>query len=466
MAHPARYSTLDGTSTALGGARSGRLARGSALGEHGAVGAMPAHAAPSWQYSSMPDSRDPLLSLRAAAAARDAAGLGRCLRPRGPGPGGVIDLASNDYLGLSQHPQVVEGAVSAAREWGAGGTGSRLVTGDTRLHATLERELALFTGAAAALVFSSGYLANLAAITALVAALDPGTCQPSPLRLRGQAGRERNVLVLSDVANHASLIDACRLSGARIEIVGHRDVTAIRRALAARTEPGALIVTESVFSVHGDLAPVGALYAAAREHGALLVIDEAHALGTAGPGGRGAAAAEGIAGEPQLVRTVTLSKALAAQGGAVLGAAEVIETLISTGRSFIFDTALAPPAAGAALAALRLLVARPAMATQAARNARRLAYMAQRHGLETSRPAAAVVSVLLGAPERALAAQSLFASRGVRVGCFRPPSVPAGRSCLRLTARAGMSEADFATVAQALCAAGDHVQMAAPAGRN
>jgi 7-keto-8-aminopelargonate synthetase-like enzyme len=439
----------------------------------------------------MPAVRDPLLPLRAAAAAREAAGLRRTLRPRGPGPDGIIDLASNDYLGLSQDPQVVEGAVAAAQRWGAGATGSRLVTGDTGLHATLEKELAGFAGAQAGLVFSSGYLANLAAVTALAAALNPGDgrsrpsgsqpretepsgSQPRETEPNGSQPREtkprgsqhRGTLVVSDEANHASLIDACRLSAARIEIVGHRDVSAVDHALARRSEPAALVVAESVFSVAGDLAPVGELHAVARAHGAVLMIDEAHAFGVLGPGGRGAAWAEGIAAEPDVVRTITLSKALAAQGGAVLGAAEVIETLINTGRSFIFDTALAPPAAGAALAALHVLAARPEIARQAASNASRLADLAQRHGLEASRPAAAVVSVLLGAPETAVAAQRLFAAHGVRAGCFRPPSVPVGRSCLRLTARASLTDADFGTVAQALAAVADHVRMAAPAGRN
>jgi 8-amino-7-oxononanoate synthase len=419
----------------------------------------------------MPAVRDPLLPLRAAAAAREAAGLRRTLRPRGPGPDGIIDLASNDYLGLSQDPQVVEGAVAAAQRWGAGATGSRLVTGDTGLHATLEKELAGFAGAQAGLVFSSGYLANLAAVTALAAALNPGDgrSRPSgsqPRETEPHGSQHRGTLVVSDEANHASLIDACRLSAARIEIVGHRDVSAVDHALARRSEPAALVVAESVFSVAGDLAPVGELHAVARAHGAVLMIDEAHAFGVLGPGGRGAAWAEGIAAEPDVVRTITLSKALAAQGGAVLGAAEVIETLINTGRSFIFDTALAPPAAGAALAALHVLAARPEIARQAASNASRLADLAQRHGLEASRPAAAVVSVLLGAPETAVAAQRLFAAHGVRAGCFRPPSVPAGRSCLRLTARASLTDADFGTVAQALAAVADHVRMAAPAGRN
>src|ERR1019366_3409578 len=223
--------------------------------------------APSWQYFPMPAVRDPLLPLRAAAAAREAAGLRRTLRPRGPGPDGIIDLASNDYLGLSHDPQVVEGAVAAAQRWGAGATGSRLVTGDTGLHATLEKELAGFAGAQAGLVFSSGYLANLAAVTALAAALDPGDgrsrpsgsqpretepngsqpretepngSQPRETEPNGSQPREtephgsqhRGTLVVSDEANHASLIDACRLSAARIEIVGHRDVSAVDHALA------------------------------------------------------------------------------------------------------------------------------------------------------------------------------------------------------------------------------------------
>lgn len=434
----------------------------------------------------MPAVRDPLLRLRAAAAARDTAGLRRVLAPRDCGPAGVIDLASNDYLGLSQDPEVVEGAVAAARQWGAGSTGSRLVSGDTRLHARLEQALAEFSGSSAALVFSSGYLANLAVITSLAAALDPGAGPPAGCDASSPAGRDAEtsagpaagsragsragrpppgVLVVSDEANHASLIDACRLARARVEIVPHRDVAAVERALAGRTEPAALVVTESVFSVLGDLAPVGALQRAARAHGAMLVIDEAHAFGVVGSGGRGAAWAAGIAAEPDVVRTVTLSKAMAAQGGAVLGAVEVVETLTDTGRSFIFDTGLAPPCAGAALAALGVLRAREDLARRARVNARRLAELAGQLGLAASEPAAAVVSILLGEPELAVTARRLLASHGVRAGCFRSPSVPPGRSCLRLTARASLSEEDFAAVQRALGAVRDHVRNAAFAGR-
>jgi 8-amino-7-oxononanoate synthase len=406
----------------------------------------------------MQDTPDPLAPLRAAAAAREAAGLRRVLRPRsrpGPGPDAGrdgCDLASNDYLGLAANPLVAEAAAAAAREWGAGATGSRLVTGSTELHARLERALAAFCGAQAALVFSSGYLANLGAVTALTAALSGPKRSP--------------VLVLSDAANHASLIDACRLAGAgagvRVEVIPHLDAAAARAALARRTEPGALVVTESVFSVDGDLAPLAALHRAARAHGALLVVDEAHALGVVGPGGRGAAHAAGLAAEPDVVRTVTLSKSLASQGGAVLGHAEVIAALVDTARPFIFDTGLAPPCAGAALAALDMLAAEPGLGERTRANALRIAHIAAGLGLDVSRPAAGVISVTLGSPAAATAAQRTCAEHGVRAGCFRPPSVPAGRACLRLAARATLAERDFTAAARALAAVAQQTQQTRP----
>ncbi|MCR3741114.1 8-amino-7-oxononanoate synthase [Actinomadura glauciflava] len=370
--------------------------------------------------------RDPLARLRDAAGRRAAAGLRRTLRPR---PDGLTDLASNDYLGLSGDPRLVEGAVAAAREWGTGSTGSRLVTGTTRLHAELDRRLAAFTGSAAGLVFSSGFLANLGAVTALAG---PDT------------------LVVSDQVNHASIVDACRLSRSRVVIVPHRDAAAAERALAEREEDHALVVTDAVFSVDGDLAPLGALHAAARAHGALLVVDEAHALGVVGEGGRGAAHAAGLAGEPDVVLTLTLSKSLASQGGAVLGAPEVIDALVDTGRSFIFDTGLNPPAAGAALAALDVLASDPALPGRARERALAISNLAAGSGLETARPAAAVVPVFLGEPQAAVRAAEICAEHGLRVGCFRPPSVPKGRACLRLTARATLDESDLTRLRAAL----------------
>ncbi|MBA8948941.1 8-amino-7-oxononanoate synthase [Actinomadura namibiensis] len=372
---------------------------------------------------------DVLARFRAAALRREEAGLRRRLHPRTADHDGLLDLASNDYLGLSRDPRLIEGAVRAARHWGTGSTGSRLVTGTTELHAELDRRLAAFTGAAAGLTFSSGYLANLGAVAGLAG---PG------------------VLVVSDQVNHASIVDACRLSRSRVVIVPHRDAAAVEQALAEREEEHALVVTDAVFSVDGDLAPLGDLHRAARAHGALLVVDEAHSLGVVGPGGRGAAHAAGLTGEPDVVLTLTLSKSLAAQGGAVLGAPEVIDTLVDTGRSFIFDTGLNPAAVGAALAALDVVEADPDLPARARSNAAALSNLAAGLGLETAVPAAAVVPVFLGEPHLALQARETCRDHGVRVGCFRPPSVPKGRACLRLTAHAGLNETDIATLRGAL----------------
>jgi 8-amino-7-oxononanoate synthase len=391
---------------------------------------------------------DPLARLRAAAAAREAAGLRRRLAPRSPGEV-TLDLASNDYLGLSGDPRLARAAAEAARTWGTGATGSRLVTGTTALHAELETELAAFAGAPAALVFSSGYLANLAAVTALAAAL----------------GGE--VLIVSDERNHASVIDACRLArakGVRVQVTPHGDTVAVAAVLAGRREEAALVVTDAVFSVAGDLAPVAKLHAIARRHRALLVVDEAHSFGVLGDG-RGAAAAAGIAAEPDVVRTITLSKSLAGQGGAVLGAEEVIQTLMDTGRAFIFDTGLAPPAVGAALAALCVLRAEPELPALAGQGAARLAGIAAELGLDVGVPDAAVASVVLGDPRDAVAAQRACAAYGVRVGCFRPPSVPAGAACLRLTGRATLTENDFNLASRAMAIVRDHCRNTAQAGR-
>jgi 8-amino-7-oxononanoate synthase len=190
-------------------------------------------------------------------------------------------------------------------------------------------------------------------------------------------------------------------------------------------------------------------------------VDEAHALGVVGEGGRGAVHAAALAEQPDVVRTVTLSKSLAAQGGAVLGPAEVIETLIDTGRSFIFDTGLAPACAGAALAALEVLTASPWLVSRTRQRAGQLADIAADLGFETARPAAAVVSVALGPPATAVAARQLCADHGLRVACFRQPSVPAGRSSLRLAARPDLTDADLETVGLALAAVQAHAPQAA-----
>lgn len=373
--------------------------------------------------TTLPDATRALTWLDEAAAVRRTAGLQRALRPRSALEP-VIDLASNDYLGLSKDPRVVDAAVHATRTWGAGSTGSRLVTGSTDLHAQLEDELAAFCGATAALVFSSGYTANLGALTALSG---PGS------------------LVVSDAASHASLVDACRLSRARIVVTPRADVAAVAAALAARSERRAVVVTDSVVSVDGGLAPLAQLHAVCRQHEAVLLADEAHGVGVCGPGGRGAVAGFGLAGEPDVVVTMSLSKSLGSQGGAVLGSRAVIDHLINTARSFIFDTGLAPPAAGAALAALRVLRSEPALPARVRAAAAALAAAAG-----VAPPTAAVVSVVLGEPPRAVEAAAECLRHGVRVGCLRPPSVPAGTCRLRLTAHAALTDLDLARVAQVL----------------
>ncbi|WP_030746717.1 8-amino-7-oxononanoate synthase [Streptomyces sp. NRRL S-31] len=354
------------------------------------------------------------------AGARRRAGLVRTLRPR-PADSPLLDLASNDYLGLARHPEVTEGAARAARTWGGGSTGSRLVTGTTELHTELERALAGFCGFEAALVFSSGYAANLAAVTALA---------------------PHGSLIVSDAGNHASLIDGCRLARGERQVVGHADPEAVRKALA--THGGAaIVVSDTVFSVDGDRAPLAALATACREHGAGLVVDDAHGLGVLGDGGRGAPYAAGLAGAADVVATATLSKSLGSQGGVVLGPARVIDHLVNTARTFIFDTGLAPAAAGAALAALRLLRREPERAARAREVAAELHARLTVAGLEAVRPDAAVVSVRAPSPERAVRWAADCRTAGLAVGCFRPPSVPDGVSRLRLTARADLSGAEI-----------------------
>lgn len=350
-------------------------------------------------------------------------GLRRELRPRAA-RSPSIDLASNDYLGLVRHPEVIAGAIDAVRRWGAGSTGSRLVTGTTAEHEQLESELAEFVGAEAGLVFASGYTANLGVVTAL-------------------AGR--GALVVSDAGSHASLVDACRLSRSRVAIAAHCDVAAVERILAERTEERALVLTDSVFSADGDLAPLAELHRVTRANGAVLIVDEAHGLGVRGVGGRGLVHEVGLAGEPDLVVTATLSKAFAAQGGVVLAGERVRAHLIDAARTFIFDTGLAPAAVGAARAALRLLRQEPAMAGRVLERAAEIARIAG-----VAEPDSAVVSVVLGEAQLAHDAAQACRARGLDVGCFRPPSVPEGTSRLRLTARANLTSDELDTIATVL----------------
>ncbi|MEW9873137.1 aminotransferase class I/II-fold pyridoxal phosphate-dependent enzyme [Arthrobacter sp. HS15c] len=376
--------------------------------------------------------------LERQAAVRDRRGLVRRPLPRDADER-FIDLASNDYLGLAADPRVAAAAAAAAWRWGAGATSSRLVAGTTRLHLELEQELAALAGMETALVFSSGYLANIGVITALGG---PGT------------------LIVADEHCHASMIDGFRLSRSRTESFTHNSVADAGRMLADRAEPRALIAVESLYSVLGDEAPLAGLLALAVEHDAVLLIDEAHSLGVNGTGtcqGRGSAAGTALAAHPNVVVTATLSKALGSQGGAVLGSGLLREHLVNRARGFIFDTGLAPASAAAALAAVRIIRDEPwraeAVRTNAAALAAGLAPALGARGADVDRAAVdgpaveqtagAVLSVAMPSAESALAAAGAARAAGVRVGCFRPPSVPDGISRLRLTARATLTPAEI-----------------------
>ncbi|WP_199511063.1 8-amino-7-oxononanoate synthase [Nucisporomicrobium flavum] len=359
--------------------------------------------------------------LERQARTRAKAGLTRTLRARAAGDA-VVDLAGNDYLGLAVHPEVVGAAAEALRAYGLGATGSRLVRGSTRAHEELESDLAEWLGFPRALVYSSGFLANLGAIRALAG---PGT------------------LLVSDRYNHASIIDGCKASGAEVVVAPHADPAALAEILAARRDRPAVFVTESVFSVDGDLAPLADLHAVTSAHGALMLVDDAHALGILGPEGAGGVAAAGLAGAPDVVVTATLSKSLGGAGGVVAGPEALVRHLVDTGRTFIYDTAPPPAVVAGVRAAVR--VARSAddrrrlLAERAATTVRTLSAA----GFAVSTPAAGVLSVPAPGPEAALAWAADCRDRDVAVGCFRPPSTPDGSSRLRLTLNAGVGQADF-----------------------
>lgn len=357
----------------------------------------------------------PLDWIRAAAASRDAAGLTRRLTTTKAGDG--LDLAGNDYLGLRTHPAVIAGAVAAAETYGGGAGASRLVSGTLDIHDELEAALTELTGAPSALVLSTGYAANLAALTTLA---DAGT------------------LIVSDEHTHASLIDGCRLSRAAVTVSRHNDLDHVADLLSRRDAPRAVVVAESIYSVLGDAAPVEDLIALTDEVGALLIIDEAHALGVVGPRGGGLVAAAGQAGAEHVAVTGTLSKAFGSQGGAVLSSPDIREHLVNTARPFIYDTGLAPAAAGAALAALGVLADHPELLDRLGATAARLA---EACGVPT--PAGAVMSVRMPGPHEAVDAVERARAHGIRIGCFRPPSTPDGSSRLRLTAHADLDDADL-----------------------
>ncbi len=353
-------------------------------------------------------------------------GLGRRLRPIcGPqGPQITIDgqpvllLCSNDYLGLAAHPRVRRAAAEAALRWGAGAGASRLISGDMEPHRQLEGALTRFKGYPAALLFGSGYLANAGTIAALAG---PGE------------------VIFSDQLNHASIIDGCRLSGADRFIYRHGDLEHLAWGLREAAGRGALIVTDGVFSMHGDIAPLQELIGLARLHGCRLMVDEAHATGTLGPGGRGSVAAAGLSGEVDVVLG-TLGKALGSYGAFVCASAEIVEYLINAARSFIFSTALPPAVLAAALASLRLLEAEPRLVDRLQKNAATLRGALLAEGLAVGEGKTQIIPVQVGDAERTMALSERILAAGVFAQGIRPPTVPEGCSRLRFTVMASHRE--------------------------
>jgi 8-amino-7-oxononanoate synthase len=338
----------------------------------------------------------------------------------------VLCLASNNYLGLAAHPEVVDAATAAARRYGAGAGSARLITGGNVLHDELEARLAAFKGSEAALLFSSGYLANLGTVAALVG---PGDA------------------VFSDELNHASIIDGCRLSRADVHVYRHADAGDLADLLGtwrqrAGSDRRALVVTDSVFSMDGDIAPLPDLLAVSERYGAILMVDEAHATGVVGPGGRGGVAAYGLEGRVGVVMG-TLSKALGAAGGFIAGSADLCAYLRNRARSFIFDTALPPPTAAAALAALQIVEREPERPVRARRLANRLAAGLRSAGYDVPDPPAAVLPVIIGEPDPAMRLSTRLLEAGVLVTAIRPPTVPTGTSRLRATVMATHTDAEI-----------------------
>lgn len=353
----------------------------------------------------------------------------------------VLLLCSNNYLGLADHPGVREAAAEAAARWGAGAGASRLISGNMEPHRQLEASLAEFTGYGSALLFGSGYLANTGTIAAL-------------------AGRGE--VVFSDELNHASIIDGCRLSPAETFVYRHADLDHLHWGLERARGRAALIVSDGLFSMDGDVAPVAGLLELARRHGCRLLIDEAHATGALGPGGRGSVAAAGLGGEVDVV-IGTLGKALGSYGAYVCADAATTDFLVNTARPFIFSTAPSPPAIGAAAAALELLRSEPGLVDRLRANAATLGSALLAEGLDVGDSKTQILPVAVGEAEPTMALCERALERGVFAQGIRPPTVPEGTSRLRLTVMSSHSPAELDQAARTVGIAAREIGLLSPA---
>ncbi len=340
----------------------------------------------------------------------------------------LLSFCSNDYLGLANHPRVVAAFKAGAERYGVGAGASHLITGHSAAHHALEEELADFVGTPRALVFSTGYMANLGVVTVLA---------------------DRHSLILEDRLNHASLIDAARLARAEIKRYPHADTARLKTLLVEATGP-VLITTDAVFSMDGDIAPLQAILALGRDYGARVLVDDAHGLGVLGEQGRGTLEHLGLRVLPPAVLMGTLGKALGAFGAFVAGEAALIEILIQRARTYIYTTALPPAVAEAAREALRLLREEPWRREHLRRLVRRFRAGAQSLGFKLVGAETPIQPIILGSVEKALGASRWLRQHGILAPAIRPPTVPRGSARLRLTFCAAHTEAHVERLLEAL----------------
>jgi 8-amino-7-oxononanoate synthase len=340
----------------------------------------------------------------------------------------VLLLCSNNYLGLADHPRVREAAAEAAMRWGVGAGASRLVSGTMMIHRRLEERLAAFKGRESALLFGSGYLANAGTIAALAR---PGD------------------VVFSDELNHASIIDGCRLSRAEVFVYDHCDVEHLEWGIEQAEGRGALIATDSVFSMDGDVAPLAEIVEVAQRYGVRVLVDEAHGTGALGPGGRGALAEAGLEDQVDVI-VGTLGKALGCYGAFVACDEMMARYLLSAARTFIFSTALPPPAVAGALAALDLLQERPRRVERLTVNAAVLRAELEREGFDLRGSRTQILPLVVGDAELAMRICETALARGVFAQAIRPPTVPPMTSRLRLAVMATHREEELRDAARTL----------------
>ncbi len=332
----------------------------------------------------------------------------------------LLAFCSNDYLGLAGDARVVTALAEGARRWGAGSGASHLVSGHLRPHHALEEELAAFVGTERALLFSTGYMANLGVVAALA---------------------DRHGVLYEDKLNHASLIDAARLTRARVIRYPHADVVQLETMLADASRPAPLILTDAVFSMDGDLAPLGSLMKLATRHGARLLADDAHGLGVLGENGRGSFEQGGVPLAPPAILMGTLGKAFGTFGAFVAGEADLIEILIQRARTYIYTTALPPAVAEATRTSLKIVQEEPWRRTHLHALVARFRHGARASGFSLAESTTPIQPLILGSADAALAASRRLRDAGILVPAIRPPTVPEGSARLRITFSAAHTEA-------------------------